>query len=91
MQVAEKLVRKQFMISPGHARKLETLARQENTSAAEMVRKAIAAYNPGSPSDMEESELLELVAARLKEAIEDTRNTRERLDATLEKLSTGAA
>jgi len=91
MQVAEKLVRKQFLIFPSQAKKLEVLARQKNTSAAEIVRKAIAAYNPGSPSEMEESELLELVAARLKEAIEDTRNTRERLDATLEKLSTGAA
>jgi len=90
MQVAEKLIRKQFMISPNHARKLEALAKQENTSAAEMVRKAIAAYNPGSPTDMEESELLELVATRLKEAIEDTRNTRKRLDATLEKISAGA-
>ena len=91
MQAAEKLIRKQFLILPSHAKKLETLARQENTSAAEMVRKAIAAYDPGSTPDIEESELLELVATRLKETIKETRNTRERLDATLKKLSAGAA
>ncbi len=87
MQAAEKLIRKQFMISPDQARKLEILARQEKTSAAAMVRRAIAAYNPGLPSDMEESELLELVSAKVKEVIEETRNTRIRLDRTLERLS----
>lgn len=87
MQVAEKLVRKQFLISTAQIKKIELLAKQENTSAAEMVRKAISAYNPDVPADMKESELLELVLMRVKEAIVDTRNTRKRLDKTLQKLS----
>jgi hypothetical protein len=90
VQVAEKLVRKQFLISPAQVKKIEFLAKKKNTSAAEMVRNAIAAYNPDIPIDIEESELLELVSARIKEAIIDTRNTRKHLDKTLKKLSTGA-
>ena len=90
MQAAEKLVRKQFLISQAQIKKIEFLAKKKNTSAAEMVRNAIAAYDPDVPTDMEESELLELVSARVKEAIVDTRNTRKRLDKTVNKLSAGA-
>jgi hypothetical protein len=35
---------------------------------------------------MEESELLELVSARVKEAIADTQNIRKRLDNTFKEL-----
>ena len=87
MQVAEKLVRKQYLISPTQIKKIELLAKKHNTSAAEMVRNAITAYNPDVPTDMEDSELLELVSTRVKEAILDTRNTKKRLDETLKKLS----
>ncbi len=90
MQVAEKLVRKQFLISPGQIKKIEFLAKKRNTSAAEMVRNAITAYNPDVPTDMEEFELLELVSTRVKEAITDTRKTRKNLDKTLKKLAVGA-
>ena len=86
MQAAESLVRKQFLIYPGQVEKIERLAKQENTSAAEMVRKAIDAYNPSLPNDMGESELMELVAARVKEAITETADTRQRLNEALEKL-----
>ncbi len=87
MQVAEKLVRKQFLISTAQVHKLELLAKQKNTSAAEMVRNAITAYNPDVPVDMEDSELLELVSTRVKEAIVDTRNTRKSLDKFLQKIT----
>ena len=90
MQVAEKLVRKQFLISPWQIKKIELLAKKRNTSAAEMVRNAITAYNPDVPTDMEESELLELVSTRVKEAMTDTRKTRKNLDKTLKKLAMGA-
>ncbi len=33
-----------------------------------MVRKAIDAYNPDAPEDMEENELLDLVSMKVKEA-----------------------
>lgn len=86
MQTDESLVRKQFLIYPGQIEKIERLAKRENTSATEMVRKAIDAYNPDIPEDMGENELMELVAARLKEAIADTVHTRERLNQALQKL-----
>jgi hypothetical protein len=86
MQVSERLVRKQFLISLDQVKKLELLAQREKTSAADMVRKAIDAYDPGSPKDMDESELLELVSARVKQAIADTQKTRGSLAETLERL-----
>jgi hypothetical protein len=51
-----------------------------------MVRKAIDAYNPTIPKDMDESELLELVSARVKEAIVDTQKTRSALTKTFKNL-----
>ena len=86
MQKAEKLVRKQFLITPTQAKKIESIAKRQKTSAAEMVRKAIDAFNPDALADMAETELLELVRVRVKEAITDTRKTRERLAASLKTL-----
>jgi len=85
--VAEKLVRKQFLIYPSQVKKMEALAKEENASVAEMVRKAIAAFNPNNDlPNMEESELLSLVATSVKDALADTRKTRKHLDKTLKKL-----
>ena len=84
MQAAENkenLIRKQFMISPAQAEKLALLGRREKSSSA-VVRKAIDAYNPESIDAMDENELLELVAARLKEALDDTAKTIESLNKT---------
>jgi hypothetical protein len=86
MQVAERLVRKQFLISPDQIKKLELLAKKEQTSAAEMVRKAIDAYNPDLAQEMDESELLELVSSRVKEAIADTQTARRSLTKTFKNL-----
>jgi hypothetical protein len=88
MQTAQKLVRKQFLIYPDQVKKLELLAQQEDTSAADMVRKAIDAYNPDIPADVRESELLDLVAAKVKEALADTQKTRKALSKTITKLKT---
>jgi hypothetical protein len=82
----ENLVRKQFLITPGQARKLELLAKQQRRSAAQVVRDAIDAYNPDVPADMKESDLLELVSAKVKEALADTIETRIRLRKTLTQL-----
>lgn len=93
MQVAnrtsEKLVRKQFLIHPDQIDKLQALTKKGNTSAAEIVRRAIDAYNPDIPSGVDESELFELVAARLKEAIGATQKTRLKLEKTVKKLGHG--
>lgn len=86
----QNLVRKQFLMSNENISKLHHLAQQQGTSSAQIVRLAIDAYDPDNQiTQDEEGELMDLVAVRLKEAIEDTRNTRQRLDETLNKL--GAA
>ncbi len=87
VQTAENLVRKQYLISPNQVKKLESLAKKQKTSAAEVVRKAIDAFNPDAPVDMQESELLELVSTRVQEAIADTQQTRKRLNKILRELT----
>jgi hypothetical protein len=82
----ENLVRKQFLIYPSQIEKMAALADHQSASMAEIVRQAIDAFSPDSPGDMAESELLELVSMRVKEALDDTRKTREKLDRTLAKL-----
>ncbi|MBL4901653.1 hypothetical protein JYT30_00815 [Desulfotalea psychrophila] len=86
MQAAENLVRKQYLIAPHQVDKLKSLASKQKTSAAEIVRMAIDAFNPDVPADLSESELFDLVSARVKEAIEDTVTTRKRLRKTLAVL-----
>lgn len=79
------LVRKQYLISSNQIEKLDRLAKEKNSSAPEIVRQAIDAYEPDLEG-MEASELLDLVSVRVKEAIVDTQNTRKRLGQTLKKL-----
>jgi hypothetical protein len=86
MPAAQKSVRKQFLISTTQAKKIESIAKRQKISAAEIVRKAIDAFNPDALAGMAETELLELVRVRVKEAITDTRKTRERLVASLNTL-----
>lgn len=86
MQAAENLVRKQYLIAPHQIEKLKVLAKKQKTSAAEVVRMAIDAFNPDVPAEMNESELFDLVSARVKEAIADTEATRKRLKKTLAAL-----
>ena len=86
----QNLIRKQYLISTENISKLDELAQQQGTSSAQIVRLAIDAYDPDNQITLEEEkELMNLVSSRLKEAIEDTRTTRERLDKTLDQL--GAA
>jgi hypothetical protein len=86
MQPAENLVRKQYYIESRQVAKLENLAKQQKKSAAEVVRMAIDAFNPDVPADLNESELLELVSKRVKEAIKETKATRKSLQKTLSAL-----
>ena len=57
MQVAEKLVRKQFLISQAQVKKIELLAKGKNTSAAEMVRSLSAQVPAGRPSGSPQTSL----------------------------------
>ena len=85
----EKLVRKQFLISPSQVKKLNRIARSEGTSVAEIVRIAIDTYDPSSSTltDLDAPELMELVSARLKEAIASTQKANRTVDKALKKLS----
>ncbi|MEA3361197.1 MAG: ribbon-helix-helix protein, CopG family [Thermodesulfobacteriota bacterium] len=84
----EKLVRKQFLISPSQVQKLNHLARDRGTSVAEMVRVAIDSYNTDMAvvTDLEASELMELASKRLKEAIASTKKANRAINKTLKKL-----
>ncbi|MCU7918547.1 MAG: hypothetical protein KZQ95_09345 [Candidatus Thiodiazotropha sp. (ex Epidulcina cf. delphinae)] len=82
---AGNLIRKQIMLSVGNIEKLEQLSKDRGTSAAEIVRLSIDSYNPESV-DIEETELMELVTQRLKEAIRETAKTRNRLNKALKSL-----
>ena len=87
---AEKLIRKQFLISPSQVEKLNRLARDDGTSVAQMVRQAIDTYNPDTAaiSELDASELMELASERLKEAITSTQKANRAVTKTLKKLST---
>lgn len=83
------LIRKQFFISPENIAKLDKLsARLKGTSAAQIVRDAIDAYDPdGDQAKASEEELLAIAHAKVKEAIARTEQTIEKVDDCLEKLS----
>ncbi|PCJ45936.1 MAG: hypothetical protein COA74_14830 [Gammaproteobacteria bacterium] len=80
----KNLVRKQFLISESNIVKLNELATKRNTSAADVVRLAIDAYDP--LADIEMPELMELVGAHLKEAIESTKKANRKISKTLKIL-----
>ena len=52
------LVRKQFLVTPLNVEKLQRLAEENGTSAAEIVRKAIDAYEPRETDEMESPEAI---------------------------------
>ncbi len=81
------LVRKQVMLSTENIAKLERIAKAGHLSIANVVRSAVDSYSPDAVEDSgDDSELMALVSARLKEAIEDTASTRKRLNKTLTTL-----
>ena len=83
---SEKMVRKQFLVSPSTARRLERLAAARGTSASEIVRQAINAYDVNTDDSMESDELMELVSLRLKDAIKSTRHAHRTVARALRTL-----
>ncbi len=84
---SQNLVRKQYLMSNEHISKVDRLAKKTGASSAQIVRLAVEAYDPDRlRNESEENELMELVSTRLREAIQDTQQTRLRLEQTLEKL-----
>jgi hypothetical protein len=62
--------------------KIEKLAAANGTSAGNIVRFAIDAYDPNKKQKESEQELLELANERIQEAIKVTKNARRRLRKT---------
>jgi hypothetical protein len=90
---SEKLVRKQFLISPSQVKKLNRIARDEGTSVAEIVRAAIDNYDPNIAAfpDSGAPGLMNLVSIQLKEAIASTQKANRNIDRALKTLSKGVS
>ena len=86
MQAQENLVRKQFLVSRSQITKLERIATNKGTSAAEIVRLAIDAFEPDMLEAMNSDDLMELVSSQLKEAIQSTREANDSVAHTLKLL-----
>ena len=86
MKPHEKMVRKQFFLYPEQIKKLESIARKEGTSVSEIFRMAIDAYNSNIAADIIDPELLNLVSARVKTALADTKKINQKLQNTLKTL-----
>jgi len=86
---SEKLVRKQFLISPSQIKKLNRIARDEGTSVSEIVRLSIDTYDPdiAAFADSDAPGLVDLVSIRLKAAIVSTQRANRNIDRALKKLS----
>ncbi len=82
------LVRKQYLVSEDNIQKVEKLASSRGTSAANIVRLAIEAYDPHGTEDMQAPDLMELVSEKLKEAISATKKTNRKVANALKSLDT---
>jgi len=86
---AEKMVRKQFLVTPFMAKRLAQIAAERGTSASAIVRQAIESFDATDAEAMEPRDLMDLVSLRLKEAIRATRRTERKVSEVLESLSEG--
>ena len=86
---SRKMIRKQFLVSPSTARRLERLAAARGTSASEIVRQAIDSYDVNSADAMGSNELMDVASLRLKEAIKSTRRAHRAVARTLRALDAG--
>lgn len=78
----EKLIRKQFLVSKSQVKKIEKLTAANGTSAGNIVRSAIDAYDPNKELNGSEREMLELANERIQEAIKATQHARRQLKKT---------
>ena len=77
------MICKQFLVSPSTARRLERLACARGTSASQIERQAIDAFDVNTADAMGSDELMELVSLRLKDAIKSTRHANRTVTRTL--------
>ncbi len=91
MSTTANLVRKQYLVSEENVKKVEKLASSKGTSATNIVRLAIDAYDPAGFDDLESPELIELVSSKLKESIAATKRANRKVAKTLKALDEGAS
>lgn len=87
MGTAENLLRKQYLIAPRQIEKLDILSKQENKSAAAIVREAIDAYNPDELAMLEHSDLLDFALKSIHDATELTKQTRLKVEKVIRESS----
>lgn len=85
------LQRKQILLTSDNIEKASEYSKKNNISQSEFFRMAIDAYNPDEAFNMEESDLLELVSKRLKNAISSTEQAIEKVDDALAVYSANGA
>ncbi|NOZ11227.1 MAG: hypothetical protein GXP09_09345 [Gammaproteobacteria bacterium] len=86
MRAQDNLVRKQYMVSTENVAKATKIAKSRSTSASDIVRLAIDAYDPNGAQGLEAPEMMELVAKKLKEAIVATQKANRKVTKALTKL-----
>ena len=84
MQTAEKPFRKQILIYQKQIEKLNQLSRRLGKSEADLIRRAIDAYDPEAQLDIGESELLDVALLKVNEALADMRETSVKLNEMLD-------
>lgn len=87
MRTHGNLVRKQYLVSEDNIRKIKKLATIRGTSAANIVRQAIDAYDPHGAKEMEAPDLMNLVSEKLKEAIVVTKRANHKVAIALKSLN----
>ena len=85
--LSEKMVRKQFLMSPTTVKRLQRIVAERGTSASEIVRLAVDSFDVNAAEAMGSPELMELVSTRLNEAIESTRHAHRTVSRTLKSWS----
>lgn len=79
----ERLLKKTYRITPAQLTKLQTIARQSETSMSAVVRDAIDHYHPDALMQAVKSRLIGMVSEQVQDATVDTRLTRKRVEKTL--------
>jgi hypothetical protein len=83
------LIRKQYMVSEKNIEKLIRISAERGISAAEIVRRAIDAYDATDIGCHDSAELMGLVTQRIKEAIKATKKTNRQVSQALTILDRG--
>ena len=86
MSPQANLLRKQYLVSKDNVNKIQQLANKKGTSAANIVRLAIDAYDPLGADDMDSLDLMNLVSEKLKDAVSATKRANRKVARTLKAL-----